>query len=72
MTISNEELVKLAKRGFFLCRSHKTENQQRGYYALCFVFGSEKADLYMTAARGCISDEACPNLEQSFLNSIND
>ena len=72
MTISNEELVKLAKRGFFLCRSHKTENQQRGYYALCFVFGSEKADLYIKAARGCISDEACPNLEQELLNSIND
>lgn len=72
MTISNEELVKLAKRGFFLCRSHKTDDQQRGYYALCFVFGSEKADLYKKAARGCISDEACPNLEESFLNSIND
>ena len=72
MTIAKEELVKLAKRGFALCKAVSFEEKQRGYYALCFCFGSEKAHVYSKVASGLNSTKLLPNLEQELLNSIND
>lgn len=71
MTISKEELRKLAKKGFNLCLSREEEERRRGYYALCFVFGSNQADNHV-AKVVTRNMELIVDNEFLLLNSIND
>ena len=72
MTIAKEELVKLAKKGFALLSSKEEAERLRGYYALCFCFGSDRVQKYKECIETSCLDCQVANLEAELLNSIND
>jgi len=72
VTIAKEELVKLAKKGFALFSSKDEAERLRGYYALCFCFGSDRVRKYKECIETSFLDGQVANMEVALLNSIND
>lgn len=72
MTIAKKELIKLAKKGFSLFSSKDEAERLRGYYALCFCFGSDRVQKYKECIETAYLDKQVANMEAALLNSIND